>query len=90
MYYTLSFTSDAKKDLKLLAKHSPESLEKLKKLLNEVSEHPRTGTGQVEVLKGYDGTVYSRRINRRDRLVYKIYEDEAVILVLSAFEHYEY
>lgn len=39
-------------------------------------------------LKEYDGTVYSRRITREHRLVYKIYDEVVEVLVLSAFGHY--
>ncbi len=86
--YTLVFTEDAKKDLKELSKRAPLALEKLSKLLEEVREHPRTGTGQVEQLKGYDGSVYSRRITKEHRLVYKIYDEVVEVLVLSTFGHY--
>ena len=50
--YTIVFSEDAKKDLKELNKRSPQAVSKLSKLLDEVREHPRTGTGQVEQLKG--------------------------------------
>lgn len=87
--YTIVFTEDAKKDLKELNKKAPQAVSKLSKLLDEVREHPRTGTGQVEQLKGYDGTVYSRRITKEHRLVYKIYDDVVEVLVLSTFGHYK-
>ena len=86
--YTLVFTEDAKKDLKELNKKAPQAVSKLSKLLDEVRRHPRTGTGQVEQLKGYDGSVYSRRITREHRLVYRIYDDVIEVLVLSTFGHY--
>lgn len=86
--YTIVFTEDAKKDLKELQKNSPRAISKLAKLLDELKEHPRTGTGQVEPLKGYDGTVFSRRITKEHRLVYKVYDDVVEVLVLSAFGHY--
>jgi len=86
--YTIVFSEDAKKDLKELHKKAPEAITKLSKLLEEVREHPRTGTGQVEPLKGYDGSVYSRRITKEHRLVYKIYDDVVEVLVLSTFGHY--
>ena len=86
--YTIVFTEDAKKDLKELSKKAPQAVSKLSKLLDEVREHPRTGTGQVEQLKGYDGSVYSRRITKEHRLVYKIYDDVVEVLVLSTFGHY--
>ena len=60
--YAVVFSEDAKKDLKELHKKAPLAINKLSKLLVEMQEHPRTGTGHVEVLKGYDGNVYSRRI----------------------------
>ena len=44
--------------------------------------------GQVEQLKGYDGSVYSRRITKEHRLVYKIYNEVVEVLVLSTFGHY--
>lgn len=86
--YTIVFTEDAKKDLKELNKKAPQVVSKLSKLLDEVREHPRTGTGQVEQLKGYDGSVYSRRITKEHRLVYKIYDEVVEVLVLSTFGHY--
>ena len=80
--YTIVFTEDAKKDLKELNKKAPQAVSKLSKLLDEVREHPRTGTGQVEQHKGYDGSVYSRRITKEHRLVYKIYDEVVEVLVL--------
>lgn len=38
--------------------------------------------------RGHDGSVYSRRITKEHRLVYKVYDDTVVVLVLSAFGHY--
>ena len=86
--YAVVFSEDAKKDLKELHKKAPLAISKLSKLLVKMQEHPRTGTGHVEVLKGYDGNVYSRRITEEHRLVYKIYDNNLTILVLSAFGHY--
>lgn len=86
--YRIVFSEDAKKDLKELNRKAPQAVAKLSKLLDEIREHPRTGTGQVEPLKGYGGNVYSRRITREHRLVYRIYEEVVEVLVLSAFGHY--
>ena len=86
--YRIVFTEQARKDLKLLHKKAPLAVRKLAQLLDELKEHPHTGTGQVEPLKGYDGTVYSRRIMKEHRLVYKIYDDVVEVLILSTFGHY--
>ena len=46
--YRIVFSNDAKKDLKELSKKVPQAVKKLSKLLEEIQEHPRTGTGQVD------------------------------------------
>ena len=78
--YRIVFSNDAKKDLKELSKKAPQAVKKLSKLLEEIQEHPRTGTGQLEPLKGYDGIVYSRRITHEHRLVYRIYDEVIEVL----------
>ena len=72
-----------------MQKKAPAAVKKLAKLLEEVSEHPRSGTGQCEQLKGFGGNVYSRRITQEHRLVYRIYDDVIEVLVLSVFGHYK-
>ena len=86
--YRIVFSETARKDLKELNRKAPHAVKKLSKLLEEIQEHPRIGTGQVELLKEYDGNVYSRRITQEHRLVYRIYDEVIEVLVLSAFGHY--
>ena len=87
--YRIVFSTDARKDLQELNRRAPLAVKKLVKLLEELQEHPRTGTGQVEQLKGYDGNVYSRRITHEHRLVYRVFDDVIEILVISVFGHYK-
>jgi toxin YoeB len=63
-------------------------LDKLNTFYKELQDHPRTGTGQVEILKHYSEETFSRRINKELRLVYRIYEDIVTVLVISAYGHY--
>ncbi len=86
--YRLVFTEDAQNDLRLLQKNAPQAIKKLKKLLDELQIHPRTGTGKVEQLKHYAEETWSRRINKEHRLVYRIYDDVVEVLVLSTYGHY--
>ena len=51
-------------------------------------EHPRTGTGHPEPLVGSNDVTYSRRITKKDRLVYDIYDNIVTVLVISAEGHY--
>lgn len=86
--YRIVFTEEAQKDLQLLHKKAPQAVKKLKSLLVELQQHPRTGTGQIEQLKYYTEETWSRRINKEHRLVYRIYDDVVEVLVLSTYGHY--
>lgn len=87
--YQLVFTKDAQKQLVILAKKAPNAIKKLEVLLQELREHPRTGTGQVEQLKHFDKETWSRRITREHRLTYRIHDDVVEVLVLSVYGHYK-
>ncbi len=87
--YQLVFTKDAQKQLVILAKKAPNAIKKLETLLQELREHPRTGTGQVEQLKHFDKETWSRRITREHRLTYRIHDDVVEVLVLSVYGHYK-
>jgi toxin YoeB len=61
---------------------------KIDKLLNELREHPTKGTGKPEQLKYYDIPTWSRRINDKHSLIYRIQEDKIIVLVFSFWGHY--
>ena len=51
-------------------------------------DHPRTGTGHPEPLKGGGDITYSRRISGQHRIVYDIYDVRITVLVISVEGHY--
>lgn len=87
--YTLVFEEQAKKEIKALKKSETASYNKLKKLLEELQEHPRTGTGQVEALKYDFSGYYSRRVSKKHRLIYKIDDQKIIVSITSITEHYK-
>lgn len=64
------------------------TLLKIVSLLEELREHPRTGTGKPEQLKGDLQGLWSRRIDKASRLVYKIEDETITIIVVSIKGHY--
>ena len=64
------------------------TLLKIAALLEELCEHPTTGTGKVEQLKGDLEGFWSRRINKESRLIYKIEEEIITVFVVSLKGHY--
>lgn len=89
MSYSLKFTSDALEDIDSHKKSGNLLiLKKLAVLLEELTEHPRTGTGQPEELKYEFSGCWSRRLTAKHRLVYKIKEDLVTVEIIYASGHY--
>lgn len=90
MRYEVELTELALEGIKILKKSGDlQALKKLNKLLTELEEHPTTGTGQVEQLKGNKSGLWSRRITGKHRLIYSVNDTEIKVLVISIYGHYE-
>ena len=87
--YKITFSPSAETDLAKLKRNEPTSFKKAVKLLNELVVHPKTGTGHPEPLKGKPENRWSRQITKKHRLVYRIFEYEVHVDVLSAYGHYD-
>lgn len=86
--YSVTYSDEALDSIARFKMSNPASFKKIVKLVQELHEHPRTGTGHPEALKGYGGNVYSREVNKKDRLVYEIHEDVVNVYIISADGHY--
>ncbi|MBS1572614.1 MAG: Txe/YoeB family addiction module toxin [Bacteroidetes bacterium] len=90
MAYDLDFTDEANEDINFHKKVGDKTvLKKIFTLLEELTEHPYTGTGKPEQLKHYEIPTWSRRITSKHRLVYRIEEHKVVVFILSARGHYD-
>ena len=87
--YAIEFTENALQDTILLQRNAPPALKKVFKLIEELRQHPRSGTGQVEQLKYFKNETWSRRITREHRLVYEIHDEKILVLVISSYGHYD-
>lgn len=88
MEYAIHYTDEAVQGLIKLQQSEPKAYAKADKLIQELMQHPTTGTGHPERLKGKPEGRWSRRINEKHRLIYRIFEDTVIVLVLSAYGHY--
>jgi toxin YoeB len=89
MAYKIQYYRQALLDAARLKREEPKAYEKLKKLEKELMEHPKTGTGKPEPLGGNRVGQWSRRITKKHRLVYEIHDKEVVVIVLTAYGHYD-
>ena len=79
MMYELKFDPSADKTIRKWKKSNPNLYKKLGKILHELIDHPRTGTGHPEALKGGNNITYSRHI---------IYDHIVTVLVVDIEGHY--
>ncbi len=90
MRYEIQYTDEAERDFERHRKSGNKKLlQKIDALLAELREHPKIGTGKPEQLKHYKVPTWSRRISGEHRLVYRIQNEVVIVLVLSAYGHYD-
>jgi toxin YoeB len=87
--YSLEISSKAKKELQVHFKSGNKPvIRKIEQIFLELTNTPYEGTGNPEALKYNLAGYWSRRINNKDRIIYKVYEDKVLVLVVSAIGHY--
>ena len=87
--YTVALSPQSKKELLAIQKQSNKALiRKIEKLFFELSEHPATGTGKPETLRGDHSGYWSRRLNKKDRIIYRIDDSIVLVYVISMKGHY--
>ncbi len=89
MLYEIQYTPEANRDLAKLLKDEPKAFQKAIRFIEELREHPKTGLGHPEPLKGKLEGRWSREISKKHRLVYQIIEYQVIVLILTAYGHYD-
>ncbi len=89
MTYNIVISPRAEEDLLRLALSEPKAFAKASRFIEELKEHPKTGLGHPEPLKGKPENRWSREITKKHRLVYRIFETEVYVDVLAAYGHYD-
>ena len=86
--YEVKISTEADKIVKKWKKSNPQLWKKYQKIYHELIDHPRIGLGHPEALKGGNDITYSRHITAHDRIIYDIYDEVLVVLVIEAEGHY--
>lgn len=90
MKFEIIFEKKASNDIDKIIKSGKKiDLQKLELILNELEIHPTLGIGNPEPLKHNLSGFWSRRINKKDRLIYKIIEEpEHLVVIIFALGYY--
>jgi toxin YoeB len=87
--FRIEIEPSAELEIKFLVKSGNKSIiKKLEKILLELSETPYSGMGNPEPLKNNLSGYWSRRISKKDRLIYSVDENIVTVFVIAALGHY--
>ncbi len=89
MRYSISFDPKVLKTMGKWKKSNPLVFKKLTNILQDITQHPRTGIGHPEPLKGGNDVTYSRRLTAHDRVIYDIYDDTVCVMIIEVEGHYD-
>ena len=84
----LIFSPLAAKQWEEWKKVDPATAKRIKRLLQDILEHPYSGIGKPEPLKFELAGKWSRRINGTDRIVYQVIGEMIEVEILSMKYHY--
>lgn len=88
MTYTIRVSHGVDKVIAKWKKSNPDLFKKYRRIFEELLEHPKTGLGHPEPLKGGKEMTWSRHVTAHDRIIYDVYEDIVEVYVLEVEGHY--
>ncbi len=87
--YSIEISKEALADLLKIKKSGKKAdISKIERIFLELEIHPTTGIGKPEKLKYKEVNIWSRQLNKKDRLLYEIIDHEVVVIIISALGHY--
>ena len=89
MRYIIDISDHADKIIRKWKKSNPQLFKKYQRIYHELADHPRTGTGHPEPLRGGNDITYSRLLSAHDRIIYDIHDETVTVLVIDVEGHYD-
>lgn len=83
---SLSFSPEAWEDILFWSENDQKKLKKILALIDEIRKTPFSGSGKPEPLKHNLSGCWSRRIDDKERIVYRV--DEEKIIMVACKGHY--
>lgn len=87
--YEIRFEAKTEKIIAKWKKSNPILFKKLRNVLVDIMQHPRSGIGHPEPLVGGGDITYSRRISANNRIIYCIHDCEVYVVVIELEGHYD-
>ena len=88
--YEIEISKRAQKEFELIKKTASSSVKSiLEQIIDEPCESPNREGLSEEQLKGKGGIAYSRKLTKKDRIVYVVLEEEKKVLISQFPNHYK-
>lgn len=88
--YTIELSKRAARELKNHYQSGQKTtIKRIERIFKELADDPYSGIGDIKYLKGNLSGYISRKINKKDRIVYRVNDDTVTVFVVSAIGHYE-
>ncbi|MDR1792635.1 MAG: Txe/YoeB family addiction module toxin [Bacteroidales bacterium] len=88
MAYIIELSKRAEKDKRIWEKSGNVQIKnEINRLLTEIIEHPKIGSGDPKELTGEFAGCWSRKISKKDRMIYQIFPNYIYIIALR--KHYK-
>jgi toxin YoeB len=85
--YKIELEKKAQKDLLALKKNKKLLLKALL-IIDELTLNPYIETHKFERLKYNYSGFYSKRLDKKNRIIYRVVDDKIIVIVLSVLGHY--
>ena len=89
--YRIEYNKKALKHLDKLEKQT-RLLKKFREIIEDIKQNPHSPKFKFELLKGnfcnFSGYC-SKRLDKKNRVVYKVLGDKIIIVIVSILEHYD-
>lgn len=86
--YTIEFEKKAQKDL-ITLKRNKKILIKALSIIDELTFDPYCQTYKFERLKHNYSGFCSKRLDKKNRIIYRVEDDKIIVIVLSILGHYD-
>jgi|AntAceMinimDraft_5_1070358.scaffolds.fasta_scaffold172351_2 toxin YoeB len=88
--YRVEVSETARKHLSFFHKSGDKVIiKRIERIFEELGEDPYHGVGKPEALKHDLAGLWSRRLDRKNRLVYQVVEQTITVIVVAARGHYD-
>ena len=86
--FQIDLDKKAKKQLDKIKTNS-RLLSKFLEILDDITQNPHSPNFKFERLKGNFSGYCSKRLDKKNRVIYKVLDDKIIIIIVSILGHYE-